>query len=98
MGFIGSKPLLELFWVDSRMDCLYRINLRRFIEEKWVRMAKSAIFWAEPASGTGTHYAEEKWYRYQSKWYGYPSTMKVWYRYQSKWYRYPLTGEDWYQY
>ena len=44
MGFIGAKPLLELFWVDSMVDFLYRMNWRRFMEEKWVRMAKSAIF------------------------------------------------------
>ena len=30
-------------------------------------MEKFAIFWAEPVSGTGTHSAEEKWHRYQSK-------------------------------
>ena len=30
------------------------------MEEKWVRMAKSAIFWEEPVSGTGT----KEWYRY----------------------------------
>ena len=32
------------------------------MEEKWVRMTKSAIFWAEPVSGTGT----KEWYRYPS--------------------------------
>ena len=36
------------------------MNLWRFIEEKWVRMAKYAIFRAEPANGTGT----KSWYRY----------------------------------
>ena len=36
------------------VDILYRMNLRRFIEEKWVRMAKSAIFKAKPAIGTDT--------------------------------------------
>ena len=69
MGFIDSKPLLELFFFFGGGGCsmvhfLYEVNWRRFIEEKLVRMAKSAIFWAEPASGTGTHCAEEKWYRY----------------------------------
>ena len=42
------------------MDFLYGINWGRFIEEKWVRMAKSAIFWVEPTSGTGT----KSWHRY----------------------------------
>ena len=37
------------------------MNCRMFMKEKWVRMAKSAIFWAEPVSGTGT----KEWYRYQ---------------------------------
>ena len=36
------------------------MNWRSYIEEKWVRMAKSAIFWTEPASGTCT----KEWYRY----------------------------------
>ena len=31
------------------------------MEEKWVRMAKSAIFWAKPVSGTDT----KEWYRYR---------------------------------
>ena len=30
------------------------------MEEKWVRNAKSDIFWAKPTSGTGT----KEWYRY----------------------------------
>ena len=59
-GFIGAKPLLELFWGDSMVDFLYRMNLGSYIEEKRERMAKSSIFWAEPASGTGT----KSWYRY----------------------------------
>ena len=42
------------------VNFLYGMNWRRFIEEKWVRMAKSAIFWAKPASGTCT----KSWYWY----------------------------------
>ena len=30
------------------------------MEEKWVKMPKSDIFWAKPASGTST----KVWYRY----------------------------------
>ena len=30
------------------------------IEEKWVKMPKSDIFWAKPASGNGT----KEWYQY----------------------------------
>ena len=36
------------------------MNLRRFIEEKWVKMAKSTSFWAELVSGTDT----KSWYQY----------------------------------
>ena len=58
--FIDSKPLLELFWVDSMVDFLYGMNWRSYIEEKWARMAKSAIFWTKPSSGIDT----KEWYRY----------------------------------
>ena len=53
-GFIDSKPPLELFWVDSMVDFLYGMNWKSYIEEKWERMVKSAIFWANLASGNGT--------------------------------------------
>ena len=53
------------------VDFCYRMNLRRLIEEKRVRMAKSAIFWAKPASDTGT-----------KSWYRYPLAEEGWYRYQ----------------
>ena len=49
------------------VDFLYGVNWRRFIEEKWVRMAKSAIFRQNPRVvpvpkvGTGTHCTEVKW-------------------------------------
>ena len=41
------------------VDFLYGMNWRSYIEEKWERMVKSAIFRAEPASGIGT----KSWYR-----------------------------------
>ena len=44
--------------MDSIVDFLYKMNWRRFMEGKWVRMVKSAIFLAEPVSGTGT----KEWY------------------------------------
>ena len=42
------------------VDFLYGMNWRRFIEYKWVKIVKSAIFWAKLVSGTGT----KSWYRY----------------------------------
>ena len=42
------------------VDFLYMMNWMRFMEEKWVRMAKSTIFWAKPVSRTDT----KELYRY----------------------------------
>ena len=59
------------------------------MEEKTVKEGKSAIFGKFPRlvlvpnrGGTGTTYAEAKWYQYHPKWYQYHSPEHEWYRYR----------------
>ena len=51
-------------------------------------LGKNPLVVPVPKSGTGTHDAVGKWYRYHSNWYRYPLAVRDWYWYQSKWYRY----------
>ena len=39
----------------SMVDFLYGVDWKRFVEEKWMKMLKSNVFWAKT----------RKWYRYQ---------------------------------
>ena len=49
------------------------MDLRRFIEEKWVRTRTLAPV---PKVGTSTHCVEEIWYQYKKFGHGYPFTSK----------------------